>query len=59
MAIDRDLQVNSRTLRRPCKSWISCETHRKTANNESVKVKTALKLLSTSFATEKVQQRID
>lgn len=52
-AIDRALRVNSRTLRRPCKWWISCETYRETANNDSVKVKTALKLLSTSFAMEK------
>lgn len=57
-AIDRALQVNSRTMRRPCKQWISCQTYRKTANDESVKVKTALKLLSTSFATGKIQRRL-
>lgn len=40
--IDRALQVNSRTTRRPCKQWISRETCRKTESNDSVKVKTEI-----------------
>lgn len=40
--IDLALQVNSRTMRRPCKQWISCETCRKTESNDSVKVKTEI-----------------